>query len=225
MKIVFVRHGHPNYQLDCLTELGKRHAQAAADRLTEEGIEEIYASTLGRAMETAQIAADKLGISQIVPCEFMQELPWGPADETILYENGHPWFTAQKLASENISLLNTNWQTEEPYCHNLVAKASDVAVQGFDTFLAELGYQREGLYYRVGKNTHKTIAVFSHGGSSSAVIGHMMNLPFPYMCALFPQDFTAITILTLSDEEGQLVSPKVELYNDARHIRGIENHE
>ena len=32
MRIVFVRHGHPNYKDDCLTELGHLHAKAAADR-------------------------------------------------------------------------------------------------------------------------------------------------------------------------------------------------
>ena len=33
MRIVFVRHGHPNYENDCLTPLGKQHAEAAAERL------------------------------------------------------------------------------------------------------------------------------------------------------------------------------------------------
>ena len=31
MKIYFVRHGHPNYELDCLTPLGHRQAEAAAE--------------------------------------------------------------------------------------------------------------------------------------------------------------------------------------------------
>ncbi len=26
MRIIFVRHGHPNYERDCLTELGVKHA-------------------------------------------------------------------------------------------------------------------------------------------------------------------------------------------------------
>ena len=54
MRIVFVRHGHPNYEKDCLTELGHKQAQAAAERVANEGICEIYASTCGRAYETAQ---------------------------------------------------------------------------------------------------------------------------------------------------------------------------
>ncbi len=33
MRIIFVRHGEPNYELDCLTETGKKQAEAAARRL------------------------------------------------------------------------------------------------------------------------------------------------------------------------------------------------
>lgn len=43
MKILFIRHGHPNYEKNCLTELGHLHAAAAAQRLKNEGVEEIYA--------------------------------------------------------------------------------------------------------------------------------------------------------------------------------------
>ena len=53
MRIVFVRHGEPDYARDCLTENGKIQAALAAERLREEGIEEIYSSPLGRAAETA----------------------------------------------------------------------------------------------------------------------------------------------------------------------------
>jgi len=35
MRIIFVRHGHPNYEKDCLTELGHRQAEAAAQRLKD----------------------------------------------------------------------------------------------------------------------------------------------------------------------------------------------
>ena len=51
MTIYFVRRGHPDYKNDCLTELGKKQAQRAAAHLRDFGIEEIYASTKGRAME------------------------------------------------------------------------------------------------------------------------------------------------------------------------------
>ena len=53
MKIIFVRHGHPDYEKDCLTELGHKQAEAAAERLKDEPIWRIYSSTCGRAYETA----------------------------------------------------------------------------------------------------------------------------------------------------------------------------
>ena len=36
MRIVFVRHGEPDYEHDCLTPLGRLQARAAAERLREE---------------------------------------------------------------------------------------------------------------------------------------------------------------------------------------------
>ena len=55
MRIIFVRHGHPNYEKDCLTDLGVLHAKAVAQRLKNdnEPIEKIFSSTCGRALETA----------------------------------------------------------------------------------------------------------------------------------------------------------------------------
>lgn len=39
MRLILVRHGHPNYEIDCLTELGHLQAEAAAERLCSEGID------------------------------------------------------------------------------------------------------------------------------------------------------------------------------------------
>ena len=37
MRLILVRHGDPDYALDCLTELGHRQAETVAKRLMEEG--------------------------------------------------------------------------------------------------------------------------------------------------------------------------------------------
>ena len=50
MRIVFVRHGEPDYANDCLTDAGKVQAAQAAQRLRSEGISEIWSSPFGRAM-------------------------------------------------------------------------------------------------------------------------------------------------------------------------------
>ena len=62
MRIIFIRHGEPDYKNDCLTEIGRKQADLAAERLQDEGIEEIWSSPLGRAYETAEAASKLLGL-------------------------------------------------------------------------------------------------------------------------------------------------------------------
>ena len=57
MKIYFVRHGHPDYKTDSLTELGKKQAQAAAERLKNCNIERVFASSKGRAVRKIRAGA------------------------------------------------------------------------------------------------------------------------------------------------------------------------
>lgn len=223
MRIVFVRHGHPNYRDDCLTELGHIHAKAAAERLMGEGITEIHASSCGRALETAQHTAERLGLEVHVH-DFMREISWGAADGGELFRNGHPWFTADEMVLQGENLMRTDWKESERFRRNIVLRSVEKVEAGIDEWLRMLGYEREGAQYRVvGTDTDRTVAMFSHGGSSSAAIGHMMNLPFPYLCVALTPGYTAITILTLSDVQGTLTIPRFEIANDSRHIQACEN--
>jgi len=222
MRIIFVRHGDPIYASDCLTEKGRLQATAAAERLACEGIEQIYSSTCGRALETAEYTAQKLGISEIIPCDFIRELTWTISkDGSELYMKGSPWPNARNMVANSQSLMDCDWMVKEPFCRSIVTDFAEKAVKGFDELLASLGYLREGDYYRVKANTEKTIAVFSHCASSSAVVGHLFNLPFPFMCSAMVPKHTAVTIVRLVGEEGKLIAPEFEICNDARHIVGI----
>lgn len=220
MRIIFVRHGHPDYVHDCLTDLGHRHAAAAAQRLLKEGVEQIYSSTCGRALETAAHLADALHLP-IHRCDFMREIGWSAADGQSLFEDGHPWSTADRMVAQGESLLSPAWAQEEPFRRNTVVQHTEFIARAMDEWLAALGYTREGLYYRVGENTRRTIAAFGHGGASAALMSHLFNLAFPFVCTAMGPDYTGITIVTLPDTPGALVSPRFELMNDARHIQGM----
>lgn len=231
MRIIFVRHGHPNYVNDCLTELGRKHAAAAAERLKDEGISEIYSSTNGRAMETAGYVAEKYGLP-IVKCEFMREISWGSVDNEPLFLDGHPWSTVDAMVAKGESILNPNWAKEAPFVRNKMVGYVENIDTALDEWLKNLGYTREGLYYRVaGKNamnadgnrinTDKTIAAFGHGGAGSAIFSHLFNLPYPFVCTTLNQDYTGITIVELPDTPGALVKPRFEIMNDARHMKDL----
>ena len=221
MRIIFVRHGHPNYINDCLTELGHKHAAAAAERLKEEGISAIYSSTCGRAYETAEYTAKQYGLP-IAKCEFMREISWGSVDNEPIIFDGHPWSTVDDMVAKGESILNSDWASQEPFVRNKMVSYVENIVDALDEWLKMLGYTREGLYYRVtGLSTNKTIAAFGHGGAGSAIFSHLFNLPYPFVCTTLNQDYTGITIVELPDTPGALVKPRFEIMNDARHIKEL----
>ena len=221
MIIYFIRHGDPDYQNDCLTPLGRLQAERAAERLSEYGIDSVYTSPRGRARETAGYTARLLGMEPIV-CEFMREIGWKPLGDEPILANGHPWKVAKIQASEGVRLADPDWREKEPYCKSMIVDRVSEAIAGFDAFLAELGYRREGDHYRVeGEATDRRIAIFSHAGSSSAVISHLFNIPFPVTCGSMPPDVTSITTVSFSDKVGMLIAPRLVCFNDALHIKGL----
>ena len=225
MRIIFVRHGEPDYAHDSLTEHGRIQAAAAAERLREEGIEEIYASCLGRAQETAAAVSRVLDLP-VETLDFMRELHWGSTDGEELFHNGHPWDIADELVRQGWDLTNPAWREHPYFARNRVTAEADHVAEKTDEWLETLGYRREGLYYRCIRpdREQKTVALFSHGGSSAAAMGHILNLQFPYACALFHLEFTGITILRLDRNPGSMTLPCMELCNDGRHIRGSRYH-
>ena len=54
MRLLFIRHGEPDYQKDSLTERGWKEAKLLAKRIAPMDIKEYYCSPLGRAKDTAK---------------------------------------------------------------------------------------------------------------------------------------------------------------------------
>ncbi len=225
MRIIFVRHGEPDYAHDCLTALGRQQALAAAQRLREENIEEIYSSPLGRAAETAAATAEALKLP-VKTLDFMRELHWGSTDGNPVPADGHPWDLADMLAGEGWDLTNPAWREHPYFRHNQVTAEADRVAERTDRWLHTLGYERNGPYYRCTRpdDAQKTVALFSHGGSSAAAMGHILNLPFPYACGLFHLEFTGVTVIRLDRNPGRQTLPCLELANDGRHIHGTCYH-
>lgn len=230
MRIVLIRHGDPNYEKDCLTELGHKQAAVAAQRLLKEGIDEIYSSPLGRARQTAGYFSQASGIKDIKILDFIEEIRFGTEEH--LYDNKwNPWLGVQALVREGKDLQTPAWREYPVFKDNLATVDADKIGAETDKWLAGLGYVREGLYYRCTKASgsedqngkEKTIAIFCHGGASAAFLARVLNQTFPYMCGTllyFPH--TTITVLEFDDTPGVLTLPIVDLLNDARHIREVK---
>ena len=224
MRIVLIRHGDPNYEKDCITELGHKQVKVAAQRLLKEGIEEIYSSPLGRARQTAQAFSDASGIKEIKILDFIQEIRFGREGE--LYDNKwNPWLGVNALVREGKDVQSEDWREYPVFKENFATEDADKIAVEADKWLEELGYKREGFYYRNTRkdDTEKTIAIFCHGGSSAAFMARVLNQTFPYMCGVllrFPH--TTISVLRFDNTPGALTLPIIELLNDDRHLKEVK---
>ena len=221
MRIILVRHGDPDYVKDCLTELGKKQAAVAAERLMGEGIEKIYSSSLGRAVETAQAFSDRSGITPVHILPFMQEIRFGYGMD--LYTTGNPWDETDEMSKRGEDLTDPNWQEHPFFKENAATEDVTMIARETDKWMATLGYEREGLYYRCAREDDKehTVVLFAHGGSGTAMLSRILNLPFPYLCAIVRMEHTAITILHMDNRPGSITMPVVELLCDSRHIHNM----
>ena len=220
MRIIFVRHGEPDYEHDCLTQTGRLQAAAAAERLQNEGISSIYASPMGRASETAGFTSRLLGLP-VTTLPYMHEISWGGPG---IPEEGHPWTLADWMISrEDYDFHSQDWRSHPYFRENRALDYYDSITAQFDELLLRHGYRHEGSRFLCECEAPETFAVFSHGGSGACVLSHLLSLPFPYVCTVLPYEFTSIIILEFPVSKGEYVHPRIELFNDAAHIRGISS--
>ena len=69
MRLIFIRHGEPDYEHDSLTEKGRREAELVAQKVKEINPDFVYSSPLGRAELTCKYSQEVCGFDYEV-------LPW-----------------------------------------------------------------------------------------------------------------------------------------------------
>ena len=74
MRILFIRHGDPDYENDTLTEKGRREAALLAQMAPSMKIDDCYMSPLGRAQATASCSLKAMGKTAAV-LDWLKEFP------------------------------------------------------------------------------------------------------------------------------------------------------
>ena len=220
MLLYLIRHGEPDYVTDTLTREGWNQARLVADRLAESGIDEIHASPMGRARQTAMPTAEKLGLPVIIE-------PWayelGKDCETLFGDGKLKTISSipaaylhrpefRKLDSlEGIAQIEGIKETA-------IAGRFKMLSEGFDALVEKEGYRRnaDGLY-DVVRPSDRHVALFCHMGMSRVLLAHAMNLPYHLLAASLMGNFTAITILEFKNE-GTVTSPVMLCFGDTGHL-------
>ena len=218
MRILLIRHGDPDYEIDGLTEKGKREVALLAKKLSKEKIDKIYSSPLGRARLTAAPTAEALGLEvEILP--FMREFSAKLIELPYLSAPEIPWDILPSHINKQTAVYSpSDWQ-KTPFIENSeVFEEYKSVCESFDALLARHGYEREGYNYKVTRSHHETIAIFCHFGVMAVVMSHLLNCSpyslWQHTCAL-PSSVT--TIYTEERREG-IALMRATGFGDISHL-------
>lgn len=218
MKLVFVRHGEPDYEHDSLTPHGVEEAKLLADRIAGLNADAYYVSPLGRAKLTASYGMAKIG-KDPVELPWLEEFrgkcrrphepeklaicwDWLPADWTkdpVFFDKDH-WFDAKGLDGSNVK------------------EEAQLVVSEFDRLLLEHGYERQDNYYRAVEPNRKTIVFFCHFGVTCVIAGHLLNVsPMVLLHGLVAAPTSVTTFTTEERREGSAYF-RMSSYGDISHL-------
>jgi broad specificity phosphatase PhoE len=175
-----------------LTNLGRRQAEAVAERLATAGASRLYASTLSRAWNTAEPIGRLTGL-EAQPLDEWQEYCWGEAQ-------GRTWSDAIALWGQGDPPTLEWGQGHVPGEEGEDAFASRIA-EAFTTLLE--------------RHVDDLAIVVTHGGVIIQVVKHVFAVG-GYRPVSTPTN-TAVSTFTI--ERGV---PVIAAYNDASHLRPLE---
>ena len=243
MRLLFIRHGEPDYELDSLTPRGKLEAEALAKIAPSLHIDHAYVSPLGRAQETASYTLNRLGMTA-------ETLPWLEeftaridsalvAPETGLPElqgSFHPYYnedgTPRKRGIWDIYPAYycghpeyrdpVDWTKSAITQHSDQVETLDRVWKGFDDLLAQHGYVRDDKagvgIYRAERPNDETIAFFCHFAITSVFLSRLWGTsPFMPMQALCMAPSSVTELVTEERQEGIAVFRALRI-GDISHL-------
>ena len=219
MLLYIVRHGHPDYATDSLTERGWLQAEAVGKRLAATGIDQVYASPMGRARQTAEPTCRLLDL----PCHIE---PWAHEvqDERLTEE---PYGKPTSVTMVQNTYYRENGGIDLPYDRAYEAvgfrrsgmkDAVAYIEEGGRDFLERLGYKEENGVYRILRANEDRVALFCHSIMARAWISTLLHIPIHMMWAGFHYTHTGVTVLEFRNNEDGFTAPKCLCYSDMSHL-------
>ena len=233
MRIIFIRHGDPDYENDTLTEKGIREAKLLSERTANWPVTQFYCSPLGRAQKTASFTLQKLG-REAVTYEWLKEFFY-PVEDPVTGRVGVPWDFMPEYWTEIPRMYEKDgWKETEIYRSNpdLIPAYSQVC-EGIDGILESYGYIRQDNYYRkvtMHNPSHNsdaqspsdgsdcTIVIFCHLGITCVMMSHLLGIsPALLLHSLFLAP-TSVTILATEERRNHIAQFRAQVIGDTSHL-------
>lgn len=217
MRIYIIRHADPDYVNDTITPAGHLEARALAERLQQEGIDEIYSSPLKRAIHTMEYTARLLHIEPaIVP--WARELEnWNvesqPGSRIAAWNVDGEWLRNSKPYP-----TNDDWHLMIPYLNRGLDTKQEQLIRDSDQFIDSLGYRREKGKYRILRPNRRKVAIFCHHGLGVTWLSHLLELPLPLMWSGFWMAPSSVTTILMDERSSDWAVPRCLGFGDISHL-------
>ncbi|NLL75986.1 MAG: histidine phosphatase family protein [Clostridiales bacterium] len=232
MKIIFIRHGDPDYSNDTLTEKGWREAHLLAERVSKWDVKDFYCSPLGRAQATASCSLKKMNRSATT-FDWMKEFYY-PITDPVTGRYGVPWdFMPSYWTKEPLFYDKDHWH-EAPVLqsNSQIKPAFDEVSDGIDGILAKYGYIRDGLLYRTDvvnvsdtdmsvitkSYSDDTIVIFCHLGVALVMMSHLLGIAPTLLWQNFFLAPTSVTILVTEERIPGEAYFRSQVVGDTSHL-------
>ena len=209
MRLLLIRHGESTGNADGriqgrldlgLSELGQRQRELLAERLLDFSIDALYSSPLRRARETAEGAAERLGLD-IVERPALMERDVGDATG----------LTGAEVRERFPDFVEAS---KEGRLHKVVPgwESDDDIIRRVESALDEI----------VGAHAGKTVAAVTHGGVIGTFCRRALGMswvrPAPFMVSN-----TGVTMFEIHDGDPPPGRPRAQLVmlNDTCHLNGL----
>lgn len=240
MRLIFIRHGDPDYANDNLTEKGRREVKELTKRVCAwNNITEIFCSPLGRAKATAAPSLEKLNRNAVIK-DWLQEFPTKhqSADGKIV----KTWDIIPEEFCAHPELFHKDDWCNNDYMGKEIPVLYKKVCDGIDEILADYGYVRNkhGFYdvknpveNRNWKdpidNYHLTsvkedypqepvLVFFCHLGVMFTIISHLVNVSPVQLWQGFYVAPTSLTILNSEERNKGHAWFRVERLGDTNHL-------
>ena len=202
MDLFLIRHGQPDWapgQLarndPNLTALGKEQAQRVAHRVSFiESADQLWVSSMNRAMETADPIEQELGNDRAVH-DWLREIQNPPHWEGSPVEDIDRWFENANLRS-----LDELWEGIGPGGETFRAfheRVVDGLVETLDANGIHPMEEGSPHLWKVDDPRQRVIIV-AHAGTNAVVLGHLLGLdPVPWEWERFRQPHTGVSRMTM----------------------------
>lgn len=226
MRIIFIRHGDPDYVNDTLTEKGMREAKLLSDRVVGWHVDAFYCSPLGRAQKTASYTLERLG-REAVTYDWMKEFSYRIKDP-VTGRIGVPWDFMPEYWTEIPQMYDKEaWKETDIYRSNPeLLPAYQQTCDGLDRLIESYGYKRHHNYYinmhtqesGAEHSSNDTIVIFCHLGITCVMMSHLLGISPALLFHSLYLAPTSITVLATEERLNNAAAFRAQVIGDTTHL-------